>query len=309
MAAMTSESAAFAKPTKLPELVLTRVFDAPRELLFELWVDPLHLALWWGPGGFTNPVCEGEPREGGAVRIDMQGPDGTVYPMTAFFEEIVRPDKLVFVSQAMHDAAGKPQLEVRNTVTFAAVGKKTRLTLRAAVVTAGAGTAGALSGMEAGWTQSLERLAAEAARPLDREMLSVRLFDAPRELVWEAWTNPEHLARWWGPKGFTNTFHEFDLRPGGKWRFTMHGPDGTDYENEHVFVEIARPERLVTDHVSPPRFRSTALFEALGDRTRVTWSGLFESPKVFAGVKSFAVPGQRENLEKLAAVLAELRRA
>ena len=71
----------------------------------------------------------------------------------------------------------------------------------------------------------------------DREFANSRVFDAPPERVFRAWTDPNHLAQWWGPKGFTNTFEEFDLRPGGPWRFVMHGPDGTDYKNHSVFGE------------------------------------------------------------------------
>src|SRR4051794_12623895 len=95
----------------------------------------------------------------------------------------------------------------------------------------------------------------EATATSDREIVATRVFDAPRELVFKAWTDPEHLAQWWGPTGFTNTFHEFDLRPGGVWRFVMHGPDGVDYKNENVFVEIVKPERIVFDHVSGPKFQ------------------------------------------------------
>jgi uncharacterized protein YndB with AHSA1/START domain len=85
-----------------------------------------------------------------------------------------------------------------------------------------------------------------AAEPLsDREIVTTRVFDAPRELVFKAWTDPDHLAQWWGPKGFTNTFQEFDMRPGGIWRFVMHGPDGVDHKNKSVFVEVVKPGRKV----------------------------------------------------------------
>lgn len=86
----------------------------------------------------------------------------------------------------------------------------------------------------------------------DHEIITMWIFDTPREQVFEAWTDPYHLARWWGPYGFTNTFHEFDPRPGGVWRFVMRGPDGVDYPNKSVFIEIVRPERMVFDHVSGP---------------------------------------------------------
>jgi uncharacterized protein YndB with AHSA1/START domain len=137
----------------------------------------------------------------------------------------------------------------------------------------------------------------------DREIVSMRVFDAPRELVWRAFTDAEHLQHWWGPKGFTNTFDEFDFRPGGAWRFVMHSPDGTDFKNENVFVEIAFLERIVFDHLSAPKFRVTALFEDQGGKTRLTFRQLFESAEVCESVKPYAVPGLEQNLDKLAAHL------
>src|SRR5258705_101160 len=82
----------------------------------------------------------------------------------------------------------------------------------------------------------------------DREMLITRLFDAPRELVFGAWTDPERIANWWGPTGFTTTTSAMDVRPGGVWRFVMHGPDGRDYQNKIVYMEVVPPERLVYRH-------------------------------------------------------------
>ena len=85
--------------------------------------------------------------------------------------------------------------------------------------------------------------------PAGQEVISTRIFHAPRELVFRAWTDPKHLARWWGPKGFTNTFQEFDLNPGGHWRFVMHAPNGMDWPNHSVFVEIEKPVRIVFDRL------------------------------------------------------------
>ena len=145
------------------ELVLTRVFDAPRELVFKLWTDPKHVAQWWGPHGFTNPVCELDLRPGGAIRIHMRGPDGTVYPMTGVYNEVVEPERLVFTSAAL-DADGNPMFEVLTTVTFAEQSGKTKQILRARVIKRTAQAAPYLKGMEAGWTQSLERLAESLAK-------------------------------------------------------------------------------------------------------------------------------------------------
>ena len=110
----------------LPKLVLTRVFDAPRALVFKAWTDPRHVARWWGPKGFTNPVCELDARPGGAIKILMRGPDGSEYPMTGQFRDVVPPERLVFVSQAIEDETGIPRLQVETTVTFAERGGKTR---------------------------------------------------------------------------------------------------------------------------------------------------------------------------------------
>jgi uncharacterized protein YndB with AHSA1/START domain len=144
------------KPTC--ELTLTRSFDAPRALVFKMWTDPKHLARWWGPRGFTNPVCEVDARPGGKLRIHMRAPDGTVYPMTGTFREIVTPERIVFVAVA-EDHDGNPLLESLTTVTFAEHGGRTTLTVHARAVGIAPVAGRMLEGMQAGWTQSLERLA------------------------------------------------------------------------------------------------------------------------------------------------------
>jgi uncharacterized protein YndB with AHSA1/START domain len=115
-----------------------------------------------------------------------------------------------------------------------------------------------------------------------RSIIGVREFDAPRELVFAAWTDPKHLAHWWGPNGFTHTTMSFDLRPGGVWRFVMHGPDGRDYQNRITFEEIVPPKRIVYRHggdddVEPVHFKQTVIFEDIGGRTRITCRSDFPS--------------------------------
>jgi uncharacterized protein YndB with AHSA1/START domain len=115
-----------------------------------------------------------------------------------------------------------------------------------------------------------------------RALTGTRVFDAPRDLVWEAWTDPKHLAQWWGPNGFSTTTSAFDMRPGGVWRFVMHGPDGRDYQNRITFDEIVKPERIVYHHggggdVEPVQFKTIATFEDLGGKTRLTMQGVFPS--------------------------------
>ena len=118
-----------------------------------------------------------------------------------------------------------------------------------------------------------------------RSIIGMRVFEAPRDLVFSCFTDPEHLAQWWGPDGFTTTTSKFEFRAGGVWRFVMHGPDGRDYENRITFDEIVRPERIAYRHdggddVEPVQFSQTLTFEDLGNgRTRLTWHGVFPSPE------------------------------
>ena len=108
-------------------------------------------------------------------------------------------------------------------------------------------------------------------------MLSVN----PRE-VFAAFEQPDRLAQWWGPNGFTNTFEQFEFRPGGRWVFVMHGPNGANYPNESVFREIQPDTKIVIEHVSQPRFTLTVTLTARGDKTHLAWVQEFESPEVAA---------------------------
>ena len=140
-----------------------------------------------------------------------------------------------------------------------------------------------------------------AADTSDREIVVSRVFDAPRALVFEAWTDPRHLAHWWGPNGFTITTYEMEFKPGGVWQFVMHGPDGRDYQNKVVYVEIAKPERLVYRHVSAPQFEMTVTFADDGGGTKLTAQMLFETAALRdRTVKAVgAVEGLKQTLGRL----------
>ncbi len=139
-----------------------------------------------------------------------------------------------------------------------------------------------------------------------RELIISRLLNAPIELVWEVFTNPEHIKNWWGPNGFTNTIDKMEVKPGGVWEFIMHGPDGTDFPNKKIFKEVVKPERIVIEHVNYPKHIYTLTFAADGGKTLLTWHMLFESKEVFEEVvKTFkADEGLKQNIEKLEKYLA-----
>jgi len=140
----------------------------------------------------------------------------------------------------------------------------------------------------------------------DREVISTRIFDTTRERLFNAWTNPEQLAKWWGPSGFSNTFHEFDLQAGGYWRFTMHGPNGANYENESVFVSIQTPNEIILDHISAPKFRVVATFIDQGGKTRLSFRQIFETHDLYEKLKSFVTDANEQNFDRLEALIAEL---
>ena len=160
---MSATARAAATPVAETEVVLTRVFDAPRALVFKIWTEPHHLAKWWGPRDFTNPVCELDVRVGGRIFIEMHAPDGTVYPMTGTFREIVAPERLVFAAIA-EDRNGNALLEGLITVTFEEQGAKTRLTVREKAVALAPAAGPMLARMETSWAQSLFRLASVVAK-------------------------------------------------------------------------------------------------------------------------------------------------
>src|SRR5215467_7634033 len=147
----------------------------------------------------------------------------------------------------------------------------------------------------------------------DREIVIKRTLDAPRELVFAAWTDLKHLPHWYGPNGFTTTIHEMDLRPGGVWRLTMHGPDGRDYTSKIVYSEVVRPERLVYSHVAeagtePATHQTTVTFAARGDRTDLTLRMVFDSNEArdFIIRTYHAVEGGKQTVSRLADYVATL---
>jgi uncharacterized protein YndB with AHSA1/START domain len=151
-----------------------------------------------------------------------------------------------------------------------------------------------------------------AARGRSNEITITRIYDAPLESVWEAWTVPEEVAQWWGPRGFTITTHSRDLRTGGHWHYTMHGPDGTDYENTTQYLEVVPQQRMVYDHGGhrerPPLFRVTALFSERDGRTQLDMSMAFATPEIAKEMRGhIKKAGGEGTWDRLAEYLAKRR--
>jgi carbon monoxide dehydrogenase subunit G len=143
--------------------------------------------------------------------------------------------------------------------------------------------------------------------PLDpRALVTTRLIAAARERVFGALADPAQLARWWGPDGFTNTVHAFDFRPGGEWRLTMHGPDGTDYAGQVVRFASIAPQRVVMVHETPPWFELAVTLDEDPAGTRVGWRQTFATAAQCAQLAPMCIPANAQNLERLQAVIAAM---
>jgi uncharacterized protein YndB with AHSA1/START domain len=255
------------------EIVITRVFDAPRDLVFETFTDPKHVPYWWGPKGSTTKVHEMDLRPGGIWRLTMRGPDGVDRENKIVFIEVAKPERLVYRQEPEHKSE---PVSFEVTTTFEEQGNKTKLTVRMVFSTAAQReyVATQFNAIE-GVTQTLARLAEHLLTR--QEVVITRLFDAPREMVFQAWTDQEQLKQWWGPTGFTNPVCELDPRPGGAIRIHMRAPDGVVYPMTGVVLEIVEPVRLVFTSSALDK-DGNALFENLnsvtfaeqGGKTQVT---------------------------------------
>ncbi len=230
------------------EITATRLLDAPRELVFKLWTDPKHVARWWGPKGFTTTTEKMDLRPGGVWRFIMHGPDGTDYPNVITYQEIVAPSRLVYKHGNEKDAE---PINFQVQVTFDDHGGKTLLSMRMTFPSAAARehvitTYGAVDGLN----QHVGRLAdllAEGASDIAASPPFVisRVFDAPLDRVWKAWTERDQLIRWFGPKGFTMSTAKLDFRPGGSFHYCLRSPDGHDMWGKFAYREIVPMERIV----------------------------------------------------------------
>ncbi|HTX54799.1 MAG TPA: SRPBCC domain-containing protein [Candidatus Baltobacteraceae bacterium] len=310
------------------EIVISRVLDAPRELVWEAWTDPEQVVRWWGPNGFTTTNKRMDVRVGGVWEHVMHGPDGTDYPNKSVFKEVVKPERIVY-----SHGGGRPGDRGATFVctwTFEVVeGNKTRLTIhqvypskedRDRIVR----DYGAIEGGKQTLGRLAELLAADGP---GLEFRIERTFAAARELVWRAWTEPKLLARWWGPSAVTNPVCELDVRPGGLFRIVMRLADGVEYPVRGVFREVVKPARLVmtmdcSDHPADwhrmidPGYQpgdnpagellQTVTFEDAGGQTKLTIRTRFASAAIReAMVKLGMHDGWSQSLDRLAVVAAK----
>lgn len=228
------------------EIVTIRVVAAPRDLVFGVFTDPVHIGEWWGPNGFTSTVEKMDVRPGGDWRFVMHGPDGTDYPNHVRYVDVHAPERLV-LDQGVDLDTGAPHF--RNIITFETVADgRTRVTMRGVFPTTAARAAVAGFAVD-GARQNLERMAVRVAGQQvmqDPTALNLsRTFHAPLAHVWAAYTEPEHLMQWWGPKGVTMKVAKMDLRPQGVFHYSYEMTPGQTTWGIFRYHAVSPKNRLV----------------------------------------------------------------
>lgn len=248
---MTAQRRETAVDDRPREMILSRVVDAPRELVWKVWTDPRHIIQWWGPTGFRTTSRSMDPVAGGQWRFVMHGPDGRDYENLITYLEVIKPERLSY----KHGGGGDCEpVNFEVLVLFERVGdsgSQTRVTLRMVFPTEGAKdfVIRQYNALEGG-KQTLARLEGYvdglvAGRDADAPFVITRVVKAPPRRVFDLWTQRDHLARWFGPKGVTISECALDLKPGGLFRYCMRSADGSELWAKWTFREISDGERLV----------------------------------------------------------------
>ncbi|MBI3557699.1 MAG: SRPBCC domain-containing protein [Deltaproteobacteria bacterium] len=232
-----------AAKNKSNEIELTRIYDAPVKTVWDAWTDPKQVAQWWGPRGFTLTTHSKELKVGGHWRYTMHGPDGTDYPNTAKYLEVEKYSRLVYDHGGSDD---KPAL-FRVTVLFSELKGKTKMELTMALATPEAAEETRKfikkAGGDATWDRLAEYLAKETGGK--EQFVINRTFDAPIELMFDVWSQPNHLAKWLAPGGGKMEFLRADITPGGSSFYCMPMSPGVKMYGRTEYRELSRPNRIV----------------------------------------------------------------
>lgn len=281
------------------ELVVQREVPFPRALVWKAMTDPNHIDHWWGPDGFHNEGVSMDFRVGGTWSFVMVGPDGTRYPNHVVFKEIVPPTRMVFD----HGDGQRVWFEAWVILEESAFG--TQITLRQIYPTQDTRDEvvekyGALEGAK----QHLAKLEVYVREKLSykcRSDIRSKLVAAAPAQVFSALSDAARVAKWWGPAGFTNTIHQFEFFPGGKWSLTMHGPDGSDFPNESRFIRIEADRAVEIEHFSGHHFILALELLPTAGGTEVKWRQTFDTVEHYERIAEFVAAANEQNLERLAA--------
>jgi uncharacterized protein YndB with AHSA1/START domain len=323
------------------ELVISRDFAAPRDLVWKAYTEPEHLNRWWGPKGMPTTTVKFDLRVGGMFLYRMQRPQGDMWGKFVY-KEIKAPEKLVFVNSFSSEQAevtrapfGGPwanwPLEIHNTVTFTQVGIGTRLELRSKPLNANDHEMQVFREMQddvrAGTNATFDQLEQhlkeqtmttknantfQLSFPSDTEIKMTRVFDAPKRLVFLAHSKAEHMKRWWGPRSLEITQCDIDFRVGGKWRIVHRDAQGTEYGLKGEFKEIVQDKKItwtfefdgMPGHVSV----ETLTLDEKDGKTTLTAISKYDSKEDRDGMaQSGMEQGARETWDRLEELVATLK--
>jgi len=281
------------------ELRISRHIDAPPARIWQLIED--HMAEWWCPRPWWVEIVERDFRAGGRSVTIMHGPDGERFEDEGIYLEVIPERRIVFTDAMTCDWQPQGPFMI-GILEMEPEGSGTRYSGIARHWTREAYEQHKEMGFETGWAA----VADQAAELAERADFRQRIIDAPIEQVFDAIRDPQRLARWWGPNGFSSTFDTFDFRVGGDWRFTMHGADGKDYPNTNRFVEIADNRRVVIEHLSDEHhFTLTLNLSRDGERTKVGWYQRFDTIEHYREIAEFVAQMNEQNLDRLAAEVSK----
>jgi uncharacterized protein YndB with AHSA1/START domain len=327
-------------------MTITREFNAPRQMVWRAWTEPDLYTKWWGPAGFTSPACKIDLRVGGKYLCCMRSPDGKDYWTTGTYREIAPPSLLIMTSSfadergnivpaSYYDMSADIALETVVTVRLQEIDDKKRTKL--ILTHAGIAKMSALerSSMEQGWNESLDKMEAALgghpvpapakasvsrtifiAEPGKQDVTVTREFNAKRDLVFKAFTDPSLYPKWIGPRGYATKLEKFEPKSGGSWRYTQKDPSGNTFSFHGVYHEVLAPERMIDTfefeglpekgHVS----LETAKFDELpGGRTRLTIHAVYMSVADRDGMVGSGMEwGLNESLERLTELLADMQK-
>ncbi|HXX55757.1 MAG TPA: SRPBCC domain-containing protein [Methanoregula sp.] len=309
-------------------LSVTRTFGAPRERVWEAWIDPAMVRRWWGPSGFTSPDIRIDLRVGGKYLFCMRSPDGKDYWNTGVYREIVPMERLVatdsfsdekgeVVPPSYYGMTGDMPMELLATLTFQEQEGKTKFTIEYEGFPPGEMAVLA----KAGWNQSLDKLAdllveeeagtgkpiiiADEGRP---DATLVRIFDAPQERIFRAYTEPDLIQRWWGPRRLSTVVDRLEAGPGGSWRFLNRDAAGNEYWFHGVFHEVS-PARIVQtfefEGMPGHAMLGVVTLVDMGGKTKLTSKSIFESVGDRDGMLATGKDGWLESMDRLAELVEE----
>lgn len=286
--------------------VIERTYPASKDRVYRAFAEPAAKARWFvgPPGRWRELERSHDFRIGGREQVKGAFEDGHVSHFDAVYHNIVPGERLIY-SYGMY-LDDKPISVSLSTVVLeesAAGGARLRYTEQIVFLDGYVDDGQRKFGTEGLFDQLGASLAEKELATAGREIVSRRRVGASPEAVFAAFADPARLARWWGPKGFRNTFEEFDLEAGGHWRFVMHGPDGKDYANHAIFEEVVPGERIFFEHQPPHHFLMRILLAKEGAGTMVSWRMIFDTPEAAEAAKPVVVPSNEENFDRLEAEL------